>query len=138
VGISIIHEPMRWVLLMMGTGVQAGSGRLLEVSVGGTDVALLILQQTPGRGIMSEEKILWGGCRRRQGCGIQQPAATASPLSRRVQWRRRQEQSSWTEDNEEQRRAEQFVTGERKGSQSGRLGQRCGMGHKIVGGELTK
>jgi hypothetical protein len=67
VGISIIHEPMRWVLLMMGTGVQAGSGRLLEVSVGGTDVALLILQQTPGRGIMSEEKILWGGCRRRQG-----------------------------------------------------------------------
>jgi len=52
---------------MMGTGVQAGSGRLLGVSVGGTDVALLILQQTPGRGIMSEEKILWGGVQAQTG-----------------------------------------------------------------------
>jgi hypothetical protein len=54
VGILIAHEPTRWVLANDGhwlAGWLAGGlWSLRGVSVGKTDVALLILQQRQGRG----------------------------------------------------------------------------------------
>jgi hypothetical protein len=58
---------------------------------------------------MSEERILLGGCRRRQGysqTATRRRASTGlATVFRRLLWRRRQERaekSSWSDDNEEQ------------------------------------